>query len=120
MAITTGEIPQDKLDVFDRLIETRPDIKRKGKSNPYTSLNGHMFTHLDKTGSMRLRLPVDEREAFLEKYKTKLYVSYGATMKEYVTVPDKLLLNTEELAPYLNISYEYIKTLKPKPTKKNS
>jgi hypothetical protein len=120
MAKTTNEIPQDRLEAFDRLIDTRPDIERKGKSNPYTSLNGHMFTHLGKTGSMGLRLPADEREAFLEKYNTKLYVSYGATMKEYVTVPDELLLNTQELEPYLDISYEYIKSLKPKPTKKKS
>jgi hypothetical protein len=41
-------------------------------------------------------------------------------MKEYVTVPDELLLNTQELEPYLDISYEYIKTLKPKLTKKKS
>ena len=120
MAKTTSEIPQEKLEAFDRLIDTRPDIERKGKSNPYTSLNGHMFTHLDKTGSMGLRLPADERTAFLEKYDTKLYVQYGATMKEYVTVPDKLLLYIDELEPYLDISHAYIKTLKPKPTKKKS
>jgi TfoX/Sxy family transcriptional regulator of competence genes len=41
-------------------------------------------------------------------------------MKEYVTVPDKLLENTEELKKYLDLSYEYVKTLKPKPTKKKS
>jgi TfoX/Sxy family transcriptional regulator of competence genes len=39
-------------------------------------------------------------------------------MKEYVTVPDKLLENTDELKGYLNISYEYVKTLKQKPSKK--
>jgi TfoX/Sxy family transcriptional regulator of competence genes len=41
-------------------------------------------------------------------------------MKEYVAVPDDLLQNTEELKQYLDLSYEYIKTLKPKPTKKKS
>ena len=34
MAKTTSEIPQEKLEAFDRLINTRPDIERKGKSNP--------------------------------------------------------------------------------------
>jgi TfoX/Sxy family transcriptional regulator of competence genes len=40
-------------------------------------------------------------------------------MKEYVTVPDDLLGKTKELQKYLGLSYEYVKALKPKPTKKN-
>jgi TfoX/Sxy family transcriptional regulator of competence genes len=110
--------PQDKIDLYDQLIATNPHIERKGKTNPYTSHNGHMFSHLSKTGTLGLRLPKEEREAFLEKYNTTLYESYGAIMKEYVTVPDELLHNTEELKGYLDLSYAYIKTLKPKPTKK--
>jgi len=120
MAKAASEIPQDRLEAFDRLIAGHPEIERKGKNNPYTSLNGHMFTHLDKTGSMGLRLSTEEREAFVEKYGTEPYMQYGATMREYVTVPDKLLQNTDELAPYLELSLEYIKSLKPKPTKKKS
>ena len=63
---------------------------------------------------MALRLPQDEREQFLKKYKTTLFEAYGAVMKEYVTVPDTLLKNTKALQPYLAKSYEYVKTLKPK------
>jgi len=114
------QIPKDKLEMYDALIDSHPEIERKGVTSPYTSLNGHMFTYLSKTGSMGLRLPKDEREKFLEKYKTTLYEQYGSIMKEYVTVPEELLKNTEELKKYLAISYEYIKTLKPKPTKKKS
>ena len=112
--------PQDKIDLYDQLIASNPDIERKGVSNPYTSVNGHMFTHLGKTGSLGIRLPKEEREAFLEKFNTSLYESYGAIMKEYVTVPDDLLENTQELKGYLEISYAYTKSLKPKPTKKKS
>ena len=112
------EIPSEKLEAYDRLIASRSDIQRKGVTSPYTSLNGHMFTYLNKAGSLGLRLPKDEREAFLDKYNTTLFESYGAVMKEYVTVPDDLLENTEELLPYLDISCEYVKSLKPKPTKK--
>jgi hypothetical protein len=112
--------PQDKIDLFDQLIATNPDIERKGKTNPYTSHNGHMFSHLSKTGTLGLRLPKEDRDTFLEKYNTTLYESYGAIMKEYLTVPDELLENTAELKPYLDISYEYIQTLKPKPTKKKN
>ena len=39
-------------------------------------------------------------------------------MKEYVAVPDALLKNTKELQKYLEFSYQYAKTLKPKKAKK--
>lgn len=111
-------IAPDKVALYDKLIATHPQIERKGAANPYTSLNGHMFTLLGQSGSLALRLPEDEREKFLKKYKTKLFEAYGAVMREYVTVPDALLKNTNELSKYLAISYDYIATLKPKPTTK--
>ena len=67
---------------------------------------------------MALRLPEYEREQFLKKYKTTLFEAHGSVMKEYVAVPDALLKKTRELQKYLKISYEYVKTLRPKPTKK--
>ena len=120
MAKKKIEISEERVEQYDRLIATNPNIERKGVTSPYTSLNGHMFTYLSKSGSLGIRLPKEEREAFLENYDTTLFESYGAIMKEYVTVPDELFENTEELKPYLDMSYEYIKTLKPKPTKKKS
>ncbi len=83
-------------------------------------MNGNMFTLLLQSKSLAIRLPKAEREAFLKKYKTKLFEAYGAVMPEYVTVPDSLLQNTKELQKYLKLSYEYAKTLKPKATKKKS
>jgi TfoX/Sxy family transcriptional regulator of competence genes len=118
MGKTAKMPPEDKIELYDRLIASHPEIERKGKTNPYTSLNGHMFSHLSKEGVMGLRLPKEERERFLETYGTTLYEQYGAIMKEYVKVPDELLENTEELKKYLETSLEYIKSLKPKPTKK--
>jgi len=60
----------------------------------------------------------DEREQFLGKYQTKLFEQYGSVMKEYVEVPDDLLWKTEELKKYFEISYAYVSSLKPNPTKK--
>lgn len=109
-----SKIPPDKLALYEKLIATNPAIERKGDVHPYTSLNGHMFTYLDQTGTLGLRLPKDEVETFLKKYKTMLFKSYGVVKKDYVTVPDALLKNTRELEKYLQISYDYVKTLKPK------
>ena len=113
------DIPPDKLALYDKLIKTNPDIERKGVKLPYTSFNGHMFTFLSESGSLAIRLPKDEREAFLKKYDATLMESHGAIMKEYVAVSDKLLKDTEELKKYLDLSYEYVKALKPKPQRKS-
>jgi len=107
----------DKVVLFDKLIATNPDIERKGDANPYTSLNGNMFTLMHE-GRLAIRLPEVERERFLKKYQTSLYEAYGAVMREYVAVPDSLLAETKELEKYLSLSYAYAKTLKPKPTRK--
>jgi TfoX/Sxy family transcriptional regulator of competence genes len=111
--------PSDKLALYDKLIQSHPDIERKGVKLPYTSFNGHMFTFLSEAGELAIRLPKEEREAFLKKYTTTLMESHGAIMKEYVVVPENLLKDTEVLKKYLDISYEYVKTLKPKSRKKS-
>ncbi len=113
-----SSIPPDKSELSDQLIATHSKIERKGAAMGYTSLNGHMFTLLGPSGVLALRLPEEERGKFLKKYKTKLYEAYGAVMKEYVAVPDSLFKNTNELKRYLALSYDYVGTLKLKPTKK--
>ena len=68
---------------------------------------------------MAFRLPENEREKFLKKHKTTLFEAYGAVMKEYVTVPDNLFGKIPRPCnKYFQRSYEYVKTLKAKPTKK--
>jgi TfoX/Sxy family transcriptional regulator of competence genes len=81
--------------LYDKLIATIPEIERKGDANPYTSLNGNMFTLLHQS-RLAIRLPEAEREAFLKRYKTTLFEAYGTVMKEYVAVPDDLLGKTKE------------------------
>lgn len=102
---------------YDALIDSHLSIERKGKNNPYTSLNGNMYSIVTKEG-FGLRLAKDEREEFMRKYDSRLFESYGAVMKEYVLVPDSLLQNTKELLVYLERSLAYAKTLKSKPTNK--
>ncbi|HKJ03194.1 MAG TPA: hypothetical protein VJ997_12085 [Longimicrobiales bacterium] len=103
---------------YDRLLATHPEIQRKGAKLLYTSVNGHMFTVFSTEAKLGIRLPKAEREAFLSRFDTTILESYGHRMPEYVTVPDALLEDTDALAPYLRMSYDYVTSLKPKPTKK--
>ncbi|HMD47941.1 MAG TPA: hypothetical protein VKG79_02540 [Bryobacteraceae bacterium] len=111
-------IPEQLLAAYEQLVATIPGIECKGATHPYTSLNGNMFSCLHPPGVLALRLPGGEREKFLEKYKARLFESYGVVQKEYVTVPDGLLKNTEELRKYFQLSHDYVKSLKPKATKR--
>ena len=106
------------VELYDKLIATNLEVKRKGAANPYTSLNGNMFSLLHAGQRMALRLPEDARAEFLKRYKMKLFEAYGTVMPEYVAVPDTLLANTKELKKYFDISYNYAQTLRPKPTTK--
>jgi hypothetical protein len=114
-------IPAERLALYEKLLALHPEIERKGANNPYTALNGNMFSLLlSPEGRMALRLPKDDREQFLKKHKTTLFEAYGAVMPEYVAVPGALLKNTRALAKYFDLSCAYAKTLKPKATKKKS
>jgi hypothetical protein len=105
-----------RLALYEKLVATVPGIERKGDSMPYTSLNGHMSSVLTRDGYLALRLPEPERTEFLRKYKTKLAEQYGVVQKEYVAVPEALLAKTRMLAKYFQISIDYVRGLKPKPT----
>src|SRR5262249_7973004 len=85
------------LELYEKLVATNPRVARKGATMPYTSLNGHMFSFLTKTGKLALRLSTAERDSFLKKYKTTLCEQYGTIQREYVEVPDSLPKKTKEL-----------------------
>jgi len=109
---------EEGLILYEKLVATNKKIERKGATMPYTSFNGHMFSFLSKDGTVALRLPDEVTEAFIKKYKTKPFEAYGKPLKEYVLVPEKLLKDTKGLKLYFNKGFEYVKSLKPKASKK--
>ena len=109
-----NNVPQVKLDAYRKLIASNPKIELKGATIPYTSYNGHMFSYFEKDGTFGLRLPEKEREEFLKKYKTTLFISYGIVKKEFVLVPANVLMNAKEFKPWFDTSFNYVKSLKPK------
>ena len=111
-------VPAEKLELFDQLIAVRPEIERKGANNAYAAVNGNMFLLMQADGVLAIRLPEDEREEFLKKYKAKLHEAYGAVMREYVAVPEGALGKTKEMQKYVAASYDYAKALTAKATKK--
>ena len=109
---------EHRLKLYEKLLATIPKIERKGAAMPYTSVNGNMFTFLDKEGNLNLRLDEKNREDFLKKYKDAQSIQHGIVMKEYVAVPSKLLTSTKTLQRLLGLSFAYASALNPKKSKK--
>lgn len=109
---------EKNLKLYDDLVDQIPEFERKGKTMPYTSANGYMFSLLNKAAEFGIRLSKEEGENFKEKYQTTIFESYGAVMRGYVLVPNEMLSKQEELVPYMLQSYKYVMSLKPKPTQK--
>jgi hypothetical protein len=109
------QVPEDKLELYRKLIDTQPEIELQGAMKlPHTSVNGYMYSSLTKDGRVGLRLSEADREAFMEKYDSIPFKNYGAFIREHVEVPESLLKKPEELGPYLALSYAYTQTLPPK------
>ena len=108
-------LSDEKRALYDRLLDTHPDIERKGKNLLYTSVNGHMFTMFSTDAMLGIRLSDADQELFLAEVEgSGPFLSYGSKMRGYVLVPDDLLFDTERLAPWLAKSWEYVNTLPPK------
>ncbi len=107
--------PKIALDRYREVVEaSSADTEVKGAKNPYTSLNGHMFSFLDRDGTMALRLSDELRDHYGTEYSTEPVMQYGSVMRGYVAIPGELFGDTEELATWFDRSYEWIGTLEPK------
>ena len=99
---------------YDELVAKCQRFERKGKNNPYTSANGHMFSQLNKDGELGIRFSKEVQEKYIIELNTGYFKSYGATMKGYVLIPASLWNDLDTLAKYLNESYDYVMSLEPK------
>lgn len=81
---------------------------------PYTSANGYMFSLFNKDCEIGIRFSKEVQEKYIKEWSTTIYKSYGAVMKGYVLVPEKMLHDLDMVAKYLDESYDYVMSL---PTK---
>lgn len=105
---------EETLALYDQAVEKCPRFERKGKTMPYTSANGHMFSLLNKAGELGIRFSREVQEKYLEKFETTTFESYGATMRGYILLPDQIVQDQDRLVELLNEGYEYVMSLEPK------
>ena len=110
--------PVEALERYRAVVDASGNGEVKGAKNPYTSRNGHMFSFLDGDGVMALHLSESLEAEFRSQYGSGPVVQYGRTMRGYSSVSPALLGDTEALREWYDRAWEWIGTLKPKPTKK--
>ena len=105
---------EEQLKVYDQLVAKCPRFDRKGKTMPYTSANGHMFSLFNKAGEIGIRFSKEVQKKYLEEYNTTLYKSYNSIMHGYILITDAMLEDLDHVARLLDESYDYVMSLEPK------
>lgn len=105
---------KEKLKTYDELVAKCNRFDRKGKTMPYTSANGYMFSLFNKASQIGIRFSKEVQKKYLEEFDTTLYESYGAVMQGYILITEEMLQNLDFVAKLLDESYDHVMTLKPK------
>ena len=105
---------EEKLKIYDELVSKCSRFERKGKTMPYTSANGYMFSLLNKAGEIGIRFSKEVQKKYIEEFDSGIYKSYNAVMQGYVLIPEKMLEDLDTLATYLDESYDYVMSLETK------
>ena len=105
---------EEKLKIYDELVAKCPRFERKGKTVPYTSANGHMFSMLNKDGEIGIRFSKEVQKKYIEEFDSSIYKSYNSIMHGYVLITDQMLEDLDNVAKYLDESYDYVMSLNPK------
>ncbi|MBT8280840.1 MAG: hypothetical protein KJO16_04625 [Muriicola sp.] len=105
---------EEQLKVYDQLVSKCPRFERKGKTMPYTSANGYMFSQLNKAGELGIRFSKEVQQKYMEVYNTTLFKSYNAVMQGYILITEEMMKDHNRIVELLNESYDHVKSLPPK------
>lgn len=81
---------KEKLKIYDSLVGQCPRFERKGKTMPYTSANGYMFSMLNKADELGIRFSKEVQEKCFDEYNTTLFKNYGAVIKGYILITEPM------------------------------
>ena len=105
---------EEQLKIYDELVSKCSRFKRKGKTMPYTSANGYMFSLFNKADEIGIRFSKEVQNKYIQEYDTSIYKSYNAVMRGYILITQDMLEDSNNVAKLLNESYDYVMSLEPK------
>ncbi|MDT0555278.1 hypothetical protein [Patiriisocius hiemis] len=109
---------EERLKLYDSFVTKCARFDRLGKTMPYTSTNGYMFSLLNKNAELGIRFSKEVQETYFKKFDTTIYKSYGAVMKGYILITEAMLTNETLILDLLNESYDYFNSIEPNKHKK--
>ena len=112
--IKSIDMYEEKLKIYDELVAKCSRFERKGKTMPYTSANGHMFSLLNKAGEIGIRFSKEVQKRYIEEFDSTIFKSYNSIMHGYVLIPENMLEDLDNVARYLDESYDYVMSLERK------
>lgn len=105
---------EEKLKVYNALVARCSRFKPKAKTKTYSSAKVYMFSLFNKDCEIGIRFTKAVQEKYTEEFLTTLYKLYGAVMKGYILIPERIWDDLDILANYRNESYDYIMSLESK------
>jgi len=105
---------KERLKIYDELVAKCERFDRKGKTMPYTSANGYMFSLYNKAGEIGIRFSKEVQKKYMDEYNTTIYKSYNSVMHGYILVTEEMLKDLNNVAKLLDESYDYVMSLEPK------
>jgi hypothetical protein len=105
-------------DEYAALADQHWGLPIKGKANPYTSMNGNMFSFLSKDGAICLRLSKDNQATYWQAHGGEPVTQYGSVMQGYVALTDDVLNNADLRNRWFDECLTDAQVLPARPTKK--
>ena len=96
----------EQLKIYDDLVSKCPRFEHKGKTMPYTSANGHMFSLFNKADEMGIRFSKEVQKGYIEEYDTTIYKSYNSVMHGYILITKEMMKDLNNVAKLLDESYD--------------
>ena len=93
-------------------------IDIKGRANKYTALNGNMFSFMDASGALFLRLSPQDQTAHDAAFNTGPVLQHGSVMRGYVHLPQSVWQDDRAMARLIAACLRNAQSLKPKPKAK--
>lgn len=104
---------KQRIELYKAIIERVEGVELKGKTMPYTSANGHMFSQLNKDGEIGIRLSKERQSEFFSN-GLQPFKSYGAIMQSYILISEKMLSDIDRVTELMKEGFQYVQSLDPK------
>ena len=105
---------EEKLKIYDELVAKCDRFKEKGRPCHILPPTDICFHFLIKLAKLAFVFQKKFKKNISKSLTRPLYKSYNSIMHGYVLIPERMLKDLDNVAKYLDESYDYVMSLPPK------